>query len=239
MKKLILAILAVGTITSAQAQKAGSILIYGSVGYGTDKVTDNDGLPGSLDAVTKERTWNFSPAVGYQFNENWTIGLQLNMVGTKVTHDNDGMDDEATARDMEIGPFIRHTMPITPTFFVFNQLNLSYHSGTANFDDGVVGTPDIETQHNGFGISWFPAVGVNFTKCMALNFSFGGLGYHNVTTDLAGPAEAKDSGFNFNFGQTVNIGISANIGIRKHSRGHAEPGMDSRRLNTTSDEDDE
>lgn len=53
MKKLVLAILAVGSIATAQAQRAGSMLIYGNIGFEGHKSTDDAGLPGSRDVVTK------------------------------------------------------------------------------------------------------------------------------------------------------------------------------------------
>lgn len=240
MKKLVLAILAVGSIATAQAQ-SGSILVYGNVGFSSMKETNDDGIPGTPDIITKERTWEFAPGVGYQFNKHWTVGINFGIAGTKQINETDDAtpDPESTTRDLMVGPFVRMTMPINKIFSVYHQVNVSYLNGKTIYDDDVNGTPDVENTYNGFGANWFPAVGVNFTRCMALNFSFGGLGYAQRTWDNDGPSETKESGFIFNFGRQFNIGISANLGgHHKHMKGHHEPGEDRRRHMDMSDDDD-
>lgn len=238
MKKFFLAILAVGAVATAQAQKPGSILIYGDAGYMADKETDDDGLPGTSDVVTKDRNWNFSPGVGYQFNRNWTAGINFGIGMTTSETDNGIITMESRMRELDAGLFIRHTMPINKTFFVFGQINASYLNGKNTWDDGVAGTPDVENTYNGFRVNWFPAVGVNFTKCMALNFSFGGLGYEKKNWDMTGPQEVNQSSFAVTFGRQFNLGISANLGGKRY-KGHTEPGMDHRHMDTTDDSEEE
>src|SRR5690606_6373343 len=87
MKKFILAMLAVGAVASAQAQKPGSILIYGDAGFFSHKTTNNTGLPGANDVVNKENNWNITPGVGYQINRFLTLGLNLGVNSIKNTHD--------------------------------------------------------------------------------------------------------------------------------------------------------
>jgi len=238
MKKLFLAMLAVGAVATAQAQKAGSILIYGDAGYNAMKTTNDDGLPGTADQVNRNRNWNFSPGLGYQFNRNWTAGINFSIGMSTSENDNGSITSEDRMRNLAAGVFIRHTMPINKTFFVFGQVNASYLNGKNTDDDGIAGTPDIESSYNGFGVNWFPAVGVNFTRCMALNFSFGGLGYEKKNWDLTGPQEINDSRFSFTFGRQVNIGISANLGGKRY-KGRTEPGMDHRHMDTSDDSDEE
>jgi hypothetical protein len=238
MKKFFLAILAVGAVATAQAQKAGSILVYGSAGYSAAKETDDDGLPGTADVVTKDRNWHFAPGIGYQFNKNWTVGINFGIGMSTMTNDNGSITTEDKMRELMVGPFVRYTTPISKTFFIFNQVNLSYLNGKMTDDDGVPGTPDIESSYNGFAANWFPAVGVNFTKCMAFTLDFGGLGYAKRTWDLTGPQEVSESAFDFNFGRTFNIGIQANLGGKRH-RGHSEPGMDHRHMDTSDDSEED
>lgn len=238
MKKFFLAILAVGAVATAQAQKAGSILVYGSAGYSAAKETDDDGLPGTADTITKNRNWHFAPGIGYQFNKNWTVGLNFGIGMRTMSTDNGIITEETRTRELVVGPFVRYTMPINKTFFLFNQVNLGYLNGKRIEDDGIAGTPDIESSYNGFGINWFPAVGVNFTKCMAFTMDFGGLGYMNRTWDMTGPQEISMSNFDFNFGRVINIGIQANLGGKRH-RAHGEPGMEHRHFDASDDSDGE
>lgn len=248
MKKLVLAILAVGSIATAQAQCAGSMLIYGNIGFEGHKSTDDAGLPGSRDVVTKYSQFDFNPGFGYQFNKWITVGADfgLGFSRQKTEYNTVGVSDPVTnTRDFRVGPFVRFTTPINKIFFVYQQVNLSYLTGRKIYDHDMVGVRDEITHYNGVSATWFPAVGVNFTKCMALNFSFGGLGYQYSKTqfdDVSGRLNSesvKNNDFVFNFGQQINIGISANLGgSHKRMKGHHTVGEEHRHMNMNDDEND-
>ncbi|HTM66013.1 MAG TPA: outer membrane beta-barrel protein [Flavipsychrobacter sp.] len=243
MKKFILAILAVGAVATAQAQKPGSILIYGDAGFSTNKTTNDDGLPGTSDVIYKQNMWNVSPGVGYQINKMLTLGVNLDISGAKNSMEMGPATGEQRVREIGVGLFARMTMPVSKRIFLFDQLNVSYLTGKETFES--TGLSDQENAYKGFGAAWFPAVGVNITHCLALNFSFGGLGYAQRTWDknndpgsasYLAVGETKESAFAITFGHQFNIGISANLGGRR-MRGHAEPGMDRRHMDTNDDED--
>lgn len=59
-------------ITGMANAQEGTILVGGNVGFSSDKVGDN-----------KSNSFEFSPTVGYQFNENMTVGLQTSILGSK------------------------------------------------------------------------------------------------------------------------------------------------------------
>ena len=71
MKKLILALIAAGSMATANAQSQ-SILLYGDLGLQTVRMQNLD----------KTTNWNASPGIGYQFNHNWTVGYSIEL-GTK------------------------------------------------------------------------------------------------------------------------------------------------------------
>lgn len=239
MKKLILLALAVGSIASAQAQKAGSMLIYGNIGLSAKSTETDPGVPGAI--TTKDKTFgiNFAPGIGYQVNKNWTFGLQFG-VGYDKTY-NDYNNDEVKNTSVYIGPFARYTMPINKTFFLWHQVNVGYMGGRKD----VVTTGSIftdKTYTNGVGANFMPAIGINVTRCIALNFSIGGVGFHTTKetynqNNAAYPTEVRHSGFDLTFGRQFNFGISANLGGKKHM-GHREPGMEHRRHMNMDDDDD-
>lgn len=241
MKKFFLAILAVGAVATAQAQKAGSLFLYGDAGYSASKQTDDDGLPGTADNITKYRNWNFSPGLGFQFNKYFGAGINFSIGMRTNTNDNGSITSENKMTELMVGPFIRHTMPLGKIFFVYSQLNLSYLHGKNTYDDGIAGTPDVESSYNGFYVGWFPAIGANVTSGMAFTMSYGGLNYQKKNYDLTGPAETTTSDFNFTFGKTVNMGIQLNFGgHHHHGRGHhMEPGMEHRHMDMSDDEDED
>lgn len=225
MKKLILAILAVGSVATVQAQKPGSILLYGNIGLHSDRVTHDDGLPGSADITLRSTSLNFAPGVGYQFNKYFTVGLNFGIGYNKQTNDDlTNPIKEMRSRDFQIGAFFRHTQSLNKTFFLFHQVNLSYLNGNDVLQARGSGI-EAKNVYNGFGLNWFPAVGINFTRCMALNFSFGGLGFGHRIWDIDNtPATRTESNFNVTFGRQFNVGISANLGgSYAKKKQHREP----------------
>ncbi|WCM42232.1 porin family protein [Flavobacterium sp. CBA20B-1] len=198
MKKIML-MLAIAVTGMANAQE-GTILVGGNVGITSEKVGDN-----------KYSTFEFSPTVGYQFNENMTVGLQASianskdetstMVGTTTSV------SEYTENMFKIGAFYRYTQPLSDLFAVFADVSAGYQ--TAKAENTVTGMPATSLKANGFYAGITPALFINMKNSFGLNFSIGGLQYNSMTTDTT--PSVKSSGFDFNFGKTVNIGISKNF----------------------------
>lgn len=233
MKKFILSILALGTIVTAQAQapKAGSVLIYGNVGLSVNKTDYDPGVAGTnAYTVSKETRFNFNPGIGYQVNKNWTVGVNF---GLSTDKDEDSSEFALKTRDFEVGPFIRHTLCLNKTFFLYNQVNLSYLNGRILKEDFV----DNENTYNGFGASWAPGLGVSVNNMIALNFQIGGMNFMAKSWDIdASPATETQSSFNMTLGQQASIGISLNIGGR--SCCSKEPGSDMRHMDSKEESED-
>ncbi|MBA3829638.1 MAG: porin family protein [Taibaiella sp.] len=221
MKKLLLTILAVGSIAAANAQE-GTILVYGNVG-----VTSN------TDAnKVNYLSWNITPGVGYQFDNHWTAGLSLNY-SLDSSIKADGAADRLKASHYNIGAFLRYTKMLNNIFAVYGQLDLGYQAGHQE-----LGSTEIPgSKYNGLYAMVTPAVAIFIPKWFALNFSFGGLGYTSYKVDQAPNSNGT---FAFTFGKTMNIGISRNFGcgMGHKMHGHAQPGDDTRHMDTSDDDDD-
>lgn len=192
MRKLILiSALAVGCFASAQE---GTLLVGGNVGISTT----NEEIGGT---ETKSDAFHFSPRIGYQFTKNWTGGITA-AVGTSTTSTN-GI--EADSNEFKIGPFIRYAQPLGESgmFAVYGDLDLGYQSTKRE----VTGS---SSKYNGFYSQFTPALFINFKNGFGLNFSIGGLGYNSLKND---DSDASTSSFDFNFGQTLSIGISKNFNL--------------------------
>lgn len=234
MKKLILSAFAIGTMAAANAQ-SGSILLYGDLGISHQSVKNDDGIVGTPD--TKDKTFGiqFIPGIGYQFNKNWTVGMNVGIAYNRTSTDPATIEEKE--RVFGIGPFVRMTQDLNRTFFLFHQLNLAYINGKTTTDNP---SPvfDPVTRSNGFLANIIPAIGIRVSKCIALNFATGGLQYTwNRATNNVNAAEVTTSNFDFTMGRQINIGISANLG-GKHAKGHREPGMEHRRHMDMDDDDD-
>lgn len=182
MKKLIFSLLlSTAGLTGVQAQ-SNTLLVYGTVNYTTTKV---DGIKGN--------NFNFSPGVGYQWNDNWTGGLNLSIGSTKL--------DPDKASSFSVGPFLRYTQPLAGVFAIYGQLNTNYLSGKAG-----------NINYNGFGATLFPAIGVNLKNSFALNFTFGSVNFSSQKFD---GSSSKATSFGVAFGSGAGFGISKNFGLGK------------------------
>src|ERR1700744_3370913 len=118
MRKLILALLAMGTIATANAQEPKSILLYGNV----NAMTTRDA------SLYKTTDWKAAPGVGYQFNHNWTVGVALSW-GQHATKDSSNVKN--TDNIYMVGPFARYSHYIgkSEIFFWYGQFDFDYQGG--------------------------------------------------------------------------------------------------------------
>lgn len=197
MKKfLLIATLAICSFANAQK---GSILVGGNIEYTS---TNSDSRFGD----TKENTFGFSPRVGYQFNDNWTVGGEFSVASSKV----ESGSEENKINAFRLGAFLRYSVPLSSTFSVFADLG----AGFQNYKNKTYTTMGNNTitsskaKADGMYVGITPALFINMKKGFGLNFSIGGLGYQTLSFDNNGPDVNE---FYFNFGKTVNIGISKNF----------------------------
>ncbi|RYD56885.1 MAG: hypothetical protein EOP56_10870 [Sphingobacteriales bacterium] len=199
MKKLILALLAVTSITAADAQK-NSILVYGSAGLNFD---NNNSTKSNAPSITKPWTdvdvntinYHIAPGIGYQFNRNMTVGLQGGYASVKTewlenrTHMNMPLGKTSYENDeWNLGAFFRYTKYLSTLFSVYGQVNAGYVAGDIEmiepgFDPVTGNARDIMTNgdYEGLQAEIFPAFAINVHKGWALNFGFGGIKYRNLS----------------------------------------------------------
>ncbi|MFH6943674.1 outer membrane beta-barrel protein [Flavobacterium sp. FlaQc-50] len=195
MKKfLIIAALAMTSFVSAQK---GTVLVGGNIDYSSTTVdyrTDE----------FKSNKFSFSPRVGYQFNDNWTVGGEFTISSSK--NDSNARFEEGKTSGSRFGAFVRYSVPLNQTFSVFADLGAGFQNQTEKgyTSNGVY----TKTKADGVYVGVTPALFINMKKGFGLNFSIGGLGYETLSYDNNG---ADVSSFNFNFGKTASIGISKNF----------------------------
>ncbi|SFD12060.1 outer membrane beta-barrel protein [Spirosoma endophyticum] len=182
MKKVGLLLFIAAMSTVRVKAQSNTLLVYGNVGFDSQKVN----------GVTYTN-YSFAPGVGYQWNDHWTAGVNLNLNGAK---------DTDKSSNVAIGPFIRYTQPLAGIFAIYGQFNANYLSGeTTN-----------TTSYTGFQGTLFPAIGVNLKNSFALNFTFGSLSFSSQK--FAGIPESATS-FHVAFGSGAGFGISKNFGLKK------------------------
>lgn len=196
MKKLLL-VLALAIFSFANAQK-GTVFVSGNVGYYSQK-SDN---PGSSPDYTN---FSFSPKVGYQYNDNWIVGVESNIANTKNTYS----IGEYKTNGFSVGGFIRYSKPLGGIFSVYGDLGAGYQNvKQIQYNGGFIPSSSI-TKANGFYVGVTPALFLNINKGFGLNFNIGGLGYNTLNNTTHNGSDAKN--FNFSFGQAISVGISKNF----------------------------
>lgn len=205
MKKVLL-VAALAMVSFANAQK-GTILVAGNIGFSSTKATFAN------DDEEKINEFTFAPKVGYQFTDNWTVGIS-GAIGSRKEEDTttDPFFGDVTAETKDnyfaVGPFVRYSQSITEIFGVFADLEAGFQGVKRTTNSGFPDAEDNEIKGSGVYASITPAIFINVKKGFGLNVSFGGLGFNSVNFDDNG---GDISNFGFNFGETVNIGISKNF----------------------------
>lgn len=180
-KGLLLFALAVLIKGAAVMAQPNTLLVYGTLTIDSQKI-----------GAATSSSYGFSPAIGYQWNDQWTGGINLNLAGTNYTE---------KSSDVSVGPFIRYTQPLGSLFAIYGQLNTNILSGKSGNID-----------YSGFQGTLFPAIGVNLKNSFALNFTFGSLSF---TSQKFGNATDAQTHFHFGFGSGAGFGISKNFGLKK------------------------
>ncbi|RZJ55801.1 MAG: porin family protein [Flavobacterium sp.] len=193
MKKFLL-VAALAICSFANAQK-GTVLVGGNIGYSSEKAEYRF-------SEDKTNEFSFSPKVGYQFHDNWTVGGEF----TVSSSTNDVAGDKEKRNGFRAGAFVRYTMPLSQTFSVFADMGAGFQNvKNKYYEDGdLIG----KSKADGMYVGVTPALFINMQKGFGLNFSIGGIGYETLSYDNNG---ADVNSFYFNFGQTFNIGISKNF----------------------------
>jgi hypothetical protein len=224
MKKLILSLLACGTIAAANAQ-AGSWLLYGQASI---NATSNDELGGTTGSANTIH-WMATPGLGYQFDNHWTLGMYANYSNGGAKALGVGMPWMRT-NDWETGVFVRYTENLNKIFSIYGQFNGGFAHGNSTLDGKVI----TNSRYNGFSLSFAPVIAANVHKGLALTFGIGGIGYMNHAYENRNNSNGE---FAVMFGQQMNLGIQKNFGGHNR-RIHREPGTDRHMKNWRDDDGD-
>jgi hypothetical protein len=206
MKKTVI-IVALLMLSIANAQK-GTYLVAGSFGFGLGSGHQSNGF-----SEDKSNYFNISPRIGYQYNENWTAGIQTSF----STNNNETKDFNSNivyyrkSNDYNIGPFIRYSKKLSELFSLNGDLStvLSFGKSTSS-----ISTPNSNSNSNstqGFNVGFSPSIYLNIKNNFGLNFGLGGIYYGSSKGIDTNRINTNSNGFNLNFGQSVSIGLSKNF----------------------------
>lgn len=198
MKKILLSAVAIMAFGFANAQEAtgskgfsqGDIFVSGAVGYGSEKTGDN-----------KSDQFTFSPRAGYFVTSNIAVGVKLGFTSGTTTEDAGlGGTIDVDTNTFSVGGFGRYYFTPARDFSFFGELSVGYDSSKVEPEGGE------EAKVTGFNVGLAPGISYFVSDHIALEATFGLLGYKTSEPDADG-SESTDTiniGANFN---DINFGI--------------------------------
>lgn len=202
MKKT-LVIFALAMISLANAQK-GTYLVSGNMSFWSNKNSN-------LGSESKDRNFNFSPKIGYQFKDNWTVGVEAGFSSSKYEYtylENASNNQERITKNFSAGAFVRYSKSLSQTFLLYGDLGAGYRNSKETYTYLSYPQNNSKNTFDGIYASFAPGLFLNIKNNFGLNFGIGGLTYSNTKSDQN---NGKNSNFYFNFGQSFTAGISKNF----------------------------
>lgn len=183
MKKILLSAIAVMAFGFANAQEAsttgfaeGDLFMSGSFGYSSTKTGD-----------VKSNEFSIAPRVGYFVTNNIAVGGQLGYVsGTDTEVDGMGGTFDVDTNVFTVGAFGRYYFTPARNFSFFGHLGFDYATAKTE-TEGV----DGEVKADGFQIALAPGISYFVSEHIALEATFGNLGYNTYEVD--GAEDSTDS----------------------------------------------
>ena len=175
------------TATATEGFKAGDTFMSGTVSFDSQKSGD-----------FKNTTFKFTPSVGYFVTENIALGVSLGYTNSDNDYTESGYNEKTNTLSADI--FGRYYFNPGSKFTVFGQLDLGY--STSKRESYGFDSYDI----NGFGAAVAPGINYWVSSHLALEASFGILGYATAKPDYY-DAESTDV---FSIGldlSNVNFGL--------------------------------
>lgn len=188
MKKLVLSTLFFAVFAVASQAQSGSLFLMGNLEVSTSK----------YESGSKETNFGFNPYVGYQFNDNWTAGILLDMGFSryKTSLSNEVFKESYTGG----GIFGRYSIPLSDRFSFFGQGEVAFGSENEDESKSTYSWVDI-----------YPGVQMHIQNGWALNFSFGGIHFNSWKDE--GASNARTS-LGLSLGEAFKFGFSKNIGLQ-------------------------
>ena len=214
MKKRILPILFLLLIaffqTYAQIDK-GSIFLGGQISYYNQSASS----PQDSNQTSKNKQFNFTPAIGIAVKNNVIVGIDLTYVYTKTLTTNYPYNQ--ITNTFGAGVFMRRYVPLGKGFYVFGQGRIG---GTYNTGKIKQGNPEIDDDIKGYTVSFgfYPGVSYQVSKRVHLETGFNNLFYieydHNRDNQTNTGVVTAVKTNTFSAGSSLNNLAAFTLGVR-------------------------
>ncbi|MCR5298268.1 MAG: hypothetical protein K6D57_03120 [Paludibacteraceae bacterium] len=192
MKKIIMTLaFAAAAMVGVNAQWS----IGGAVGFEFEKNTDGGAVTGEdwtwNDDAEKTTAFGIAPKIGYDVNEDWTVGAYAGIQWAKYEYPG---DEERKGLGWNIAPFARYNA------LQFGKFGIAFEGKVG------VGMFDVDDAYNtfgvGFGVTPYLTYKVNDKWSLDAGLDFARLGFDYAKTDYDDAA--------YEDGKTTKFGIGVN-----------------------------
>ncbi|GFD74597.1 hypothetical protein KUL113_40170 [Tenacibaculum sp. KUL113] len=156
--------------------------------------------------TSKYFNFNFSPKIGYTFNDNLILGLGLGYGYTESESGNTTNNQVNTTNHFRVFPYIKKYFPVGKKLTISLQGEFRYSYSEYEKND-VLNSNGGHTNEYFIGVR--PGITYFLNKNLALEANIGTLGYNNATQKSGSPSKRTWSSFNFNINSTdLMFGLS-------------------------------
>lgn len=226
MKKLFITIafVAAGLFASAQG-----LFVGGSLGMGFSKAKETEkisNVSNNYDGL-KQFDFNFTPSVGFMFNDNMGVGLDLSIGMTNVTYPKgvDGDWNVLTSANQTlkvkqtgwmIAPYFRYVFAEVDNFKFYADAKIQIAGAkpklTINDPDQNTETEITGYKESTFGIGVVPGMAYYFTDNISMNCQLNILSLYfvsekSIVTDTDYEDTIKTTGFGFGINEATPIKV--------------------------------
>lgn len=208
MKKILFSLIAIGFFYhGAFAQSQGSISVGGefNLWFNNPKtVYSNQTVDG-----TKTTHFTLLPSIEYFVSEQFSLGLGI---GYDLTRDKSVNGNTTTVSKWGVfyfEPYARKFFKLGDHLELFGEAGISF--GTGNHTDEITNgntTTSNKYAYSSYSFGISPGISYHISDKVALETSFGFLGYQGTSTDAGGGTKDKTNDFGLQFNtSTLNFGI--------------------------------
>lgn len=168
MKKIVVTLVVILMTIGANAQ----VYVGGSLGFGSGKGSTKD-----FESDIKSTTFKILPEIGYELNENWSIGTVIGYEYSKL--------DDSKINTFTVAPYARYS------FFKSDLVRLFVDGG---FGFSTAKIKDNDDALNSWNVGLKPGLAIKLSDNFCLVAKYGFLGY-----DCSKYGEVKAHNFGLNF----------------------------------------
>ena len=185
MKKVLIiaAIAGSALTTNAQFTKGDK---FTSTSFGYSSTTQGD---------AKSSTFNLAPSVGYFVSNNWSLGLEVGIGSNSSELASVKSVDESS---FAFGAHANYFFTPAEKFSFFANIGFDYMSMNDKIAKETI---------SGFGISVVPSVNYFLSNRLAMQASYGSLGYATMKSDATGAEAVNNLGINLDM-SSIGFGLT-------------------------------